>query len=76
MYEKLTAYGKWLKETNIPKLCFYAHPGAIIREENIEYIKKNFKNIKMIDIGKGFHYIQEDNPHLIGKEIAKWYQKI
>lgn len=24
----------------------------------------------------GIHFIQEDNPHLIGKEIATWYKKI
>ena len=72
----ISDYGEWLLKTDMPKLCFYAHPGAIIREETVEYIKNNFKNTKMVDIGKGIHFIQEDNPHLIGKEIAKWYKKI
>ena len=58
------------------KLCFYAHPGAIIREETVEYIKKTFKNTKMVDIGKGIHFVQEDNPHKIGKETADWYRSI
>lgn len=76
VYEKVAAYNKWLKKTDIPKLCFYAHPGGLIREDGVRYIKNNFPNIKMIDIGKGIHFLQEDNPHLIGKEIAKWYKGI
>jgi len=74
--EKVVAYSKWLTESEIPKLCIYAHPGAIIREDGVEYIKSKFPNTKMIDIGKGIHYVQEDNPHMIGKEIAQWYLKI
>jgi len=76
VYNKVSAYNKWLTETDIPKLCLYSHPGAIFTEEWVEYIKKSFPNTKMVDIGKGIHYVQEDNPHLIGKEIADWYQKI
>jgi len=30
-------------------------------------------NLKAVNIGPGVHYVQEDNPHLIGSEIAKWY---
>ena len=75
-YENIKAYGEWLKQTNLPKLFFYAHPGAIIMKETVEYIESNFSNMKSVDIGEGVHYIQEDNPHLIGEEIAKWYKEI
>jgi haloalkane dehalogenase len=76
VYDKIEAYAKWLTETKIPKICFYAHPGAIIRDEGVQYIKDNFPNTKMVDIGKGLHYIQEDNPHLIGSELAEWYKNL
>ncbi len=33
-------------------------------------------NIETVDIGKGIHYLQEDNPHLIGEELASWYKAI
>ncbi len=75
-YEMMRAYVEWLKESSIPKLFFYAHPGAIILEDTVEYIKTNFSNLKSVDIGKGLHFIQEDNPHLIGEEISKWYKEI
>jgi len=76
VYEVIDAYNKWLMTSDIPKLCLYAHPGAIITKKEVEYIRKNFPNTKMVDIGKGKHYIQEDHPHIIGKEIASWFEQI
>lgn len=76
VYEKVAAYSEWLKQSDVPKLCFYAQPGAIIKKADVEYIKNNFPNTKMVDIGEGLHFIQEDNPHLIGQEIANWYQAL
>lgn len=76
VYEKISAYQKWLVQSDLPKLFLYSHPGAIIRESYVEYIKNNIPNTKIIDIGEGIHFIQEDNPHLIGQEIASWYQTI
>lgn len=75
-YETIAAYASWLAETEIPKICFYAQPGAIIREEDVQFIREHFSRTKMVDIGEGLHFIQEDNPHLIGQEIADWYRQI
>ena len=33
-------------------------------------------NIEFVYLGQGLHFIQEDYPHEIGKEITKWYKKI
>lgn len=70
------AYSEWLSQTDLPKLCFYAHPGGIIKEDGVEFIKKNFPNTKMVDLGKGLHFLQEDHPHKIGEEIARWYKEL
>lgn len=75
-YDIINSYGEWLKESSVPKLFFYAQPGAIILKDTVDYIKSNFSNLKSIDIGQGLHFIQEDNPHQIGKEIAKWYLEL
>ncbi|MEM7536477.1 MAG: haloalkane dehalogenase, partial [Chloroflexota bacterium] len=64
-------YHRWLQQTPIPKLCFYATPGMLIPIEDVPWIRNNFPNITMIDIGKGTHFVQEDSPHLIGSELAK-----
>ena len=66
-------YHQWLQETEIPKICFYTEPGQLIPIDEVPWIEENFPNITMVDIGKGVHFVQEDNPHTIGRELKKWY---
>jgi len=53
---------------------FFAHPGGLLRSTMAECCKQNLKNLKTVDIGPRIHYLQEDNPHLIGSELAQWYK--
>lgn len=69
-------YNKKLLESPLPKLLFYAQPGGIITSDKVGWCKLNLKNLTTVDIGPGIHYLQEDNPHLIGSELARWYEKI
>jgi len=69
-------YNQRLQETNLPKLLFYAHPGGIITSAMLEWCQQKLMNLETVDIGEGIHYLQEDNPHLIGSELAKWYNRI
>jgi len=34
------------------------------------------KNCRLIDLGPGAHYLQEDHPDAIGKAIAGWLPQI
>lgn len=70
------SYHEWLKTTNIPKICFYADPGILIPQKEVEWIQTNFPNTTLVNVGPGLHFIQEDNPHKIGEELAKWYRNI
>ena len=74
--EHVSNYAKWLKETEIPKLCLYVTPGVGVQAEDIKVIQNEFKNTKLVNLGKGEHFIQEDYPHEIGQEIANWYDAI
>jgi len=69
-------YNKKLQESDLPKLLFYAHPGGLITSAMVEWCQQNLKNLRTIDIGEGIHYLQEDNPHLIGSELAAWYDSL
>jgi haloalkane dehalogenase len=69
-------YNRMLQESELPKLLFFAHPGGILRSTMVAWCKQNLKNLKTIDIGPGIHYLQEDNPHLIGSELAQWYKDL
>ena len=74
--EAVRSYNEKLQVSNIPKLLFYAEPGALVPKPLVDWCKTSLKNLKMVDIGPGIHYLQEDNPHLIGSEIAKWYDSL
>jgi haloalkane dehalogenase len=76
MHEIIEGYIAWLATSELPKLCLYADPGAIIMAKDLDYIRNKFPNTKLVSVGKGIHYLQEDNPHQIGQEIADWYQTI
>ena len=76
MHELISAYSQKLQESDLPKLLFYATPGGIITPAVLDWCKQNFKNLKTVDIGAGIHYLQEDNPHKIGEELAKWLQSL
>jgi haloalkane dehalogenase len=65
-------YFDWLCQTKIPKLLLYAKPGVQIKEKEALELKKLFRNTTLAYIGKGKHYIQEDQPDAIGQAIQLW----
>ena len=73
VYEVISNYNQRLQESEVPKLLFFATPGGIIDSRTVDWCKQHLKNLKVVDIGEGIHFLQEDNPHLIGEELAKWY---
>ncbi len=68
----ISRYAKWLQETDIPMLLTYANPGMIIKKKDVIRIEQEIKHITTVNIGKGKHYIQEDQPHNIGRAISNW----
>jgi haloalkane dehalogenase len=51
---------------------FWADPGAFLKEETAQWYLKNLKNAKGVFLGSGVHYLQEDHPGRIGKEVASF----
>ena len=70
------AYHAWLLDSEVPKLLFHARPGAAIREKQVRKYRALLKNARIVDVGPGVHWIQEDNPHLIGRELAGWMEGV
>jgi haloalkane dehalogenase len=69
----IEAYRDWLTRTEIPKLLFYCHPGAIIGDAQVAWCREHLPNLRAVDIGDGIHFVQEDHPDLIGAELSRWY---
>ena len=65
-------YHAWLMESELPKLFFWADPGMVIDVEKARWYEAHLKNTRSVGIGEGLHYLQEDNPELIGEELARW----
>ncbi len=74
--EVVETYNKRLQQSELPKLLFYANPGALLQQPLVEWCQQNLKNLKTVDIGPGSHWLQEDNPDLIGSELADWYKNL
>jgi len=71
----IEAVGRWLSESETPKLLLYVNPGAIVTPERANWMQKNYRNLEAVFVGYGIHYIQEDNPEAIGRNINLWYQR-
>ena len=67
-----TAYQDWLLETTIPKLFFWADPGALIPPARAVFLARRLRSCTTVPLGPGRHYVQEDHADLIGSEIARW----
>lgn len=69
-------YNRKLQQSRLPKLLLSATPGGIIDAKAVSWCQQNLPNLHVVDIGAGIHFVQEDNPHLIGTELANWYSSL
>ena len=69
-------YREQLQNSEVPKLFFYAEPGAFMPEQVRKWIIDNIPNMEVVNIGDGTHFIQEDNPDVIGQRIKDFVLKL
>jgi haloalkane dehalogenase len=72
----VSEYNKKLQQWDVPKLLFYANPGTIFPKAMVKWCQEHLTNLTTVDLGKGYHFLQEDHPIKIGEEIVKWLEKI
>src|SRR3984885_5200850 len=72
VYAMAMAYHDWLLETETPKIFFHAAPGIFIPPARATFYRECLKSCRAVDLGEGYHYLQEDHADTIGKEIAAW----
>lgn len=65
-----------LAVSNYPKLLFAGDPGALIPTAFAEDFAKRLRNCRLIKLGKGLHYLQEDHPEIIGETVAEFIAEI
>lgn len=67
---------EWLSTSEHPKLYLYASPGLIISPETAAFIPQAMNNVQTRFIGSGIHFIQEDHPEIIGRNISDWLRDV
>ncbi len=63
-------YGRWLQESDLPKLFVNAEPGAILRGAARDFCR-SWPNQREVTV-RGTHFLQEDSPDEIGRAVAAW----
>jgi len=65
-----------LASSPYPKLLFAGTPGALVSPEFAERLAASLENCKLVKLGAGAHYLQEDHGETIAQSIAKWIRSI
>ena len=74
--DRVQRYHEWLLTSDVPKLFFWASPGELMPESMAGWYAEHMPNTRAVPFGPGRHYLQEDNPDLIGNEIAAWVKDL
>jgi haloalkane dehalogenase len=61
-----------LRASVYPKLLFVGDPGALVSPVQARELVATLTNAELVQLPGGRHYLQEDFPDRIGKEIARW----
>jgi haloalkane dehalogenase len=65
-----------LRASRYPKLLFAGNPGALISPAFAEQFAATLTDCRLVQLGAGAHYLQEDHPDTIGRSIAAWIGEI
>lgn len=62
---------EFLMASDFPKLLLHCSDG-MVTDRNVGWYGENLRNIDVVRLGEGYHYIQEDQPDALGTAIADW----
>ncbi len=65
-----------VRQSRYPKLLFYGEPGALLSPAAARDYAGRLHNCRLVNLGPGAHYLQEDHSEAIGKELAKWIDQV
>ncbi|MBW8815594.1 MAG: haloalkane dehalogenase [Caulobacterales bacterium] len=70
VWERLTAAHAALRASTYPKVLFAGDPGALVSPEFARTFAAGLRDCRVVMLGEGRHYLQEDHPETIGREVA------
>jgi len=72
VYSTLEKAHRALADSDYPKLLFTGNPGALVSPTFAESFAKGLKNCRVVPLGSGIHYLQEDHAEVIGVTVNEW----
>jgi haloalkane dehalogenase len=72
VYSTLEKAHRALARSSYPKLLFAGNPGALASPTFAENFAKGLKNCRVVQLGSGIHYLQEDHAEVIGATVKEW----
>ena len=72
VYSVLEDAHRALAQSRYTKLLFVGDPGALVSPVFAESFAKTLKNLRVVKLGAGRHYLQEDHAQLIGATVNDW----
>jgi len=61
-----------LAQSSYPKLLFTGNPGVLVSPAFAEGFAKRLRNLRVVQLGAGRHYLQEDHAEVIGTTVNEW----
>jgi haloalkane dehalogenase len=65
-----------LAASTYPKLLFSSDPGAIVSPGMAEDLAHKLRDCRLVKLGAGLHYLQEDHPKMIGRSVAEFIAEV
>jgi haloalkane dehalogenase len=65
-----------LAHSTYPKLLFSADPGALVPPALAEELARKLTDCRLVKLGNGVHFLQEDHPETIGRSVAAFIAEI
>jgi len=72
VYQTMENAQRALAQSSYPKLLFVGDPGALVSPALAESFAATLKNCRLVKLGSGVHYLQEDHPEVIGATVKEW----
>lgn len=66
----------WWRATDMPKLAIYGDPSRLTPEPLVRWALANLRNVEAAFVGRGIHYLQEDEPEAVGRAVAEWLRRL
>jgi haloalkane dehalogenase len=65
-----------LATSRYPKLLFVGDPGALVSPDFAESFAARLHDCRVVQLGDGAHYLQEDHPETIGRSVMAWIAEV